>query len=106
MNKPLTAAAVIIILLIGFFYFVSSKTNKSPSAPSFSPEQKTSSTQSASFGIEKKSAHYESNTPEHGVTLAGVPPNVVVNFNFDLAAPSAIKIEKDGKDYGQGQTLI
>ena len=31
---------------------------------------------------------------------------MVVNFNFDLAAPSAIKIEKDGKDYGQGQTLI
>src|SRR3990167_8206894 len=106
MNKTFIAAAVIVVLLIGFFYFVFFKTGKSPSAPSVSPEQKTSSTQSASFGIEKKSAHYESNTPTHGATLAGVPQNVVINFNFDLAAPSAIKIEKDGKDYGQGQTLI
>ena len=106
MNKTFIAAAVIIVLLIGAVYFVFFRTNKSPSAPSVSPEQETSSTQSASFGNEKKSAHYESNTPEHGAILAGVPPNVVVNFNFDLAAPSAIKIEKEGKDYGVGQTLI
>src|SRR3990167_10158154 len=106
MNKPLIAAAVVIILLIGFFYFVFFKTGKSPSAPSVSEEQETSSTQSASFGIEKKSAHYESNTPTHGATLAGVPPNVVVNFNFDLAAPSQIKIEAGVKDYGVGETLI
>ena len=106
MNKPLIAAAVVIILLIGFFYFVFFKTGKSPSAPSVSEEQETSSTQSASFGIEKKSAHYESNTPTHGAILAGVPQNVVVNFNFDLAAPSEIKIEKEGMDYGVGQVII
>lgn len=106
MNKTFIAAAIIIVLLIGLAYFIFSKTNKAPSAPSVSPEQETSSTQSASFGIEKKSAHYESNTPQHGATLAGVPPNVVINFNFDLAAPSQIKIEREGKDYGQGKTLI
>ena len=106
MNKTFIAAAVIIVLLIGAVYFVFFRTNKSPSAPSVSPEQETSSTQSASFGIEKKSAQYESNTPTHGVILAEAPVNVVVNFNFDLAAPSQIKIEKDGKDSGRGETLI
>ena len=105
MNKTFIATAVITVLLIGAVYFVFFKTNKSRSAPSVSP-QETTSTQSPSFGNEKKSAHYESNTPEHGATLAGVPPNVVLNFNFDLAAPSEIKIEKEGKDYGIGKALI
>lgn len=58
------------------------------------------------FSTQKKSAHYESNTPEHGSTLPVVPINVVINFNFDLAKPSEIKILKDGKDYGIGDTLI
>src|SRR3990167_3646808 len=106
MKKLLTAAAVIVVLLIGAVYFVFFKTGKSPSTFSDSKEEETSSTQSASFGIEKKSAHYESNTPTHGVVLAEAPVNVVVNFNFDLAAPSAIKIEKGTKDYGIGQTSI
>src|SRR3989338_7843519 len=106
MKKLLTAAAVIVVLLIGAVYFVFFKTGKSPSTFSDSKEEETSSTQSASFGIEKKSAHYESNTPTHGAILAGVPQNVVVNFNFDLAAPSEIKIEKEGMDYGVGQVII
>src|SRR3989337_3165039 len=106
MNKLFITAAIISILLIAFAYVVFYKANKSPSAPSVSPEQETSSTQSTSFGLSKKSAHYESNTPEHGATLAGVPQNVVVNFNFDLAAPSEIKIEKEGRDYGIGETSI
>ena len=106
MNKLFITAAIISILLIAFAYFVFYKANKSPSTPSVSKEQETSSTQSAFFGNEKKSAHYESNTPEHGATLARVPINVVINFNFDLVAPSEIKIEKDGNEYGQGETLI
>lgn len=105
MNKTFIAAAAIIVLVIGAVYFVFFKTNKSSSTSSVSSEE-TSSTQSASFGMEKKSAHYESNTPQHGAILAGVPPNVVINFNFDLAAPSQIKIEKEGKDYGLRETLI
>lgn len=54
----------------------------------------------------KKSAHFESNTPEHGSILAGVPINVVINFNFDLAKSSEIKITKDGKEYAVGGTII
>src|SRR3989344_9474606 len=56
------------------------------------------------FQNPKKSAHYESNTPAHGATLAGVPINVVIDFNFDLAKPSAIQIFHDGTEYGTGET--
>ncbi len=58
------------------------------------------------FGIPKKSAHYESNTPEHGAVIPAVPVNVVIDFNFDLVPPSEIKITKDGKNYGIGPTSI
>lgn len=58
------------------------------------------------FNPAKKSAHYESNTPAHEAVLAAPPVNVVINFNFDLAAPSAISIMKDGKEYGTGDTTI
>lgn len=60
----------------------------------------------AGFTSPKKAAHYESNTPEHGSILAGVPTNVVIDFNFDLAKPSSISITKDGKEYGVGETTI
>lgn len=76
--------------------------NKSTSASSNSETEGTTKT----FSTPKKSAHYETNTPEHGATLAGAPLNVVIDFNFDLAKPSEIKIVKDGKDYGVGETLI
>ena len=72
--------------------------------------QKTADTtakqESIKFENPKKSAHYESNTPAHGSVMAGVPINVVINFNFDLAKPSSISINKDGKDYGVGETTI
>lgn len=58
------------------------------------------------FKILKKSAHYESNTPAHGVVLAGLPVNIVIDFNFDLAKPSDIKILMGGVDYGEGETEI
>ncbi|KKR78263.1 MAG: Blue (Type 1) copper domain protein [Candidatus Curtissbacteria bacterium GW2011_GWA1_40_9] len=58
------------------------------------------------FQTPKKSAHYESNTPAHGATLAGVPVNVVIDFNFDLAKGSSISITYHGKESGVGQTLI
>lgn len=58
------------------------------------------------FGNPKKPPHYESNTPAHGAILPAPPVNVVIDVNFDLAAPSAIRIEKDGKDYGSGPTII
>jgi plastocyanin len=59
-----------------------------------------------SFEIPKKSAHYESNTPEHGAILAGVPINVVIDFNFDLIPLSKISIIKDDVEYGIGDIII
>ena len=35
-----------------------------------------------------------------------MPINVVIDFNFDLAAPSEIKILTGGKDYSEGETVI
>lgn len=54
----------------------------------------------------KKSAHYESNTPAHGSVLAGVPVNVVIDFNFDLGPGSSISIMTDDMEYGTGETII
>src|SRR3989344_2624110 len=66
-------------------------------------QNQTSSTQSSE---QKKSAHYESSTPEHESTLADVPINVVINFNFDLAGASSISITQNQKEYGVGKTTI
>lgn len=100
MNKLIAAAAVLIIIAIGGAYFVFNKTT-SPKVP-----EAKESPSAQSFQTPKKSAHWESNTPQHGQTIAAVPLNVVINFNFDLADPSEIKIEKDGKDFGTGETAI
>ncbi len=54
------------------------------------------------FSVPKKSAHYVSNTPEHGSILAAVPGEVVINFNFDLSNISTMSVTKDGKEYGVG----
>lgn len=61
---------------------------------------------STAFETSKKSAHYESNTPAHGMTLAAPPLNVVIDFNFDLALPSSISITSGGNEYGTGPTTI
>jgi plastocyanin len=58
------------------------------------------------FDLPKKSAHYESNTPEHEAVLAGIPINVVIDFNFDLAPPSSISIKKGETEHGIGETII
>ncbi len=58
------------------------------------------------FTNPKKSPHYESNTPAHGAILPAPPASVVIDFNFDLAPGSKISIQKDGTEYGLGQTTI
>lgn len=68
-----------------------------PPAPGSSP---------AVFGTQKKSAHFESSTPAHGTTLPAPPVNVVIDFNFDLAANSSISIMSGGKEYGTGATTV
>ncbi len=55
---------------------------------------------------EKKTPHYESSAPSSGMVLASPPPNVTIDFNFDLAGDSSISITKDGKDYGSDETSI
>lgn len=71
-----------------------------------SSESKSLPVSGFNFSIPKKSAHYESNTPAHGAVLAGVPVNVVIDFNFDLAKPSAISAKSSGVEYGEGETII
>lgn len=92
-----------LVVLVGGFLLLRNQKPSSPSAPKIS--QETSSMQYV-FEDPKKSAHYETNTPNHAVALAGVPVNVVIDFNFDLAKPSRIEILKDGKDFGLGETII
>ena len=106
MNKLVLPIVLIIIILVagaGFLLF-----NKSSETPlsEMMTKQENEQTQESEFGTSKKSAHYETNTPNHGSTLAGVPINVVIDFNFDLAEPSEISIEMNGKDWGVGETVI
>ncbi len=84
---------ILLLLIFGSFaayYFLQNKKTTSV--------KKTlkSQTNDIQFENPKKSAHFESNTPAHGSTLAGVPINVVINFNFDLASPSEIKVYSIG----------
>lgn len=76
------------------------------SQPSVEQQTQKTNQQQPVFVNPKKSAHFESNTPAHGAILAGVPVNVVADFNFDLAKPSSVKIEKNGQDFGAGETII
>ncbi|MBI4057698.1 cupredoxin domain-containing protein, partial [Candidatus Microgenomates bacterium] len=95
---------VLLVVVAGALFFLNPRKTTVPQEQS-QIQQSTQKTDT-SFQNPKKSAHYESNTPAHGVVLPGVPINVVIDFNFDLAKPSGIKIEKDGKDYGVGETVI
>src|SRR3989344_1203880 len=101
--KKLIPVGVFVVIILGasFLFIYNTSSTLTPGS-----KQTNESSINTSFSNPKKSAHYESNTPEHGSTLAGVPINVVINFNFDLAKPSEITIEKDGKDWGVGETII
>lgn len=107
MNKVIIGV-LLAIVAAGTIFFASqnrsiNKTQDSSDLPRAVKEEKENIT---GFSTPKKSAHYESNTPEHGSVIPGVPINVVLDFNFDLAKPSEIKILNDGKDYGVGEIVI
>lgn len=108
MKNYILVGIVLLLVIVGFFIwssgFLQQTSNNLNTTPSNQPSQVQ--TNATSFLNPKKSAHYESNTPSHGATLAGVPTNVVIDFNFDLAKPSEVKILKEGKDYGVGETVI
>lgn len=105
MNKLSVTLALVILLGVGGFFFLSNRSSAPPSTPQTS-KAPTEEITEQQFANPKKSAHYENNTPEHGSTLAGVPINAVLDFNFDLVPPSSISITKDGQEYGVGETVI
>lgn len=112
MFKSLIAGIIVVLVLATFVFFISNKSKQAnPSAQPISSQIETKSEEE--FSNPKKSAHFESNTPEHGSTLAGVPINIVINFNFDLGEGSKIEIhglfskEQIGaNEYGVGETMI
>lgn len=107
MKKYLPIVAIIVILAVAGVLVWSFKAKKQPSEITGGGQTQTSQTSGQfTFTNPKKSAHYESNTPTHGAVLASVPTNVVIDFNFDLAPPSEIKIKKEGQHYGVGKTII
>lgn len=64
---------------------------------------------SGGIAAPKKAAHFASSTPAHGQILAGAPTNVVIDFNFDLAAKSSLYITREGAGemgFGSGETMI
>lgn len=120
-NKSLTTAVAAVVLIGAAVALVSLRSTRrpSPTAPSpasvsapgsngstLSPAPAAGLRPSPSFSEPKKSAHYENNTPAHGAVFPAPPPEVVVDFNFDLAAPSAIEIVKDGVQYGREEIII
>lgn len=107
MNKALVAVTIILALVVVAFVILRSQ-GSSPTSPQVTTQPPTQQqpTSTEEFSTPKKSAHFESNTPEHGATLAGVPINIVIDFNFDLAKGSDIRIEMGNKDYGVGETII
>lgn len=98
--KGIYIAIALGALIIGGFLFFGK------SQPSVEQQTQKTNQQQPVFANPQKSAHFESNTPAHGAILVAVPINVVIDFNFDLAKPSSIKIAKDGQDYGVGETMI
>lgn len=100
MKKIIITIVILAAAGIGYYFY----SQKKPSAPT---TRETSSGTVLEFQGAKKSAHYESSTPAHSTVLPGVPINVAVDFNFDLAENSAITItDPDKKDYGTGETQI
>lgn len=113
-KTPVAVLIAVIAIIAGLVMYTNQKSTKTaePTSKSASPttqSQAPPTTPQDTFLDPKKSAHYESNAPEHGSVLAGVPINVVIDFNFDLARGSTMQIIKDGEgglDYGLGEIVI
>ena len=103
MNSKLLLGIVAVIVLIGGAAFIISGRASKMNLPGLIPSGQKSET---GFPTPIKSLHYENNVPEHGSVLAGVPLNVVIDFNFDLAPISTISITQDGKEYGIENTVV
>jgi plastocyanin len=111
MNKKPIIYGVIAVIVVGAAIFAFTPKRPPEMEPVSNSGQETTEQDNEvaseiNFNNPKKSAHYETNTPAHGSVLAAPPVNIVIDFNFDLAAPSAISITKDGKEYGLENTVI
>ena len=103
MNKLFVIVLVVVIVGIGAFALSRDGGDMEQASPAPS---ESNGAMSFKFSNPKKSAHYETNTPAHGAILPAPPINVVIDFNFDLAAPSDISIMNNGKEYGVGTIAI
>lgn len=112
MNKLVIFSIATVIVVGGIVFFASQKKEVPAPVSQIAPTNEPQKDNALTFENPKKAAHFESNTPEHGDILAGIPINVVINFNFDLAKPSSIKISPWNKgreisiDMGVGETII
>jgi plastocyanin/methionine-rich copper-binding protein CopC len=106
MRSKVITLLIIALVAIGAFYLLSNREQETEQPVQDTTTQTDNTDSRYAFSTPQKSAHYESNTPEHGALLAAAPINVVIDFNFDLAAPSSISITKDGKEYGTGELSI
>ena len=109
MNKLVVVFLAAAVLGVGAYFILSNQNKTSSTIPkpsSTQPETTTEPKGTSNFSTSKKSLHYESNIPEHEAILPVPPINVVINFNFDLAKPSEIKILMGDSDYGVGEIEI
>lgn len=107
MNKYLFIGLILILALGMVFVFLQKSQNQPSNTPNLTQRTNNAKQNLAiKFQDSIKSAHFESNTPAHGSIIAGVPINVVIDFDFDLAKPSEIKILKDDQDFGVENTII
>lgn len=99
---------IALILLASFLIAGCKYGQQATSTEQSSQTQQEQSTQDQqiTFTNPKKSAHYVSNSPEHGSTLTAAPKEAVINFNFDLATNSTISVTSGGKTYSTGNVIF
>jgi plastocyanin/methionine-rich copper-binding protein CopC len=106
MKKLILVLVIIVLAVGGFVAWKRLKSNNYGDDGIVDTRQSNSSTEAGGefqFATPKKGAHFETSTPAHESVLPAVPVDVVIDFNFDLADNSTIRIEKDGNNYGMGE---
>ena len=106
------------LLIIAGVYFWSNRSDEESVKTTKKPNEQVVATPSSKTGEKSESAkptqfenikspHFVSSTPENNTVLTSPPSQVTINFNFDLAAGSKIKVTADGSDITtqQGTTI-
>lgn len=102
--KTIILLVVLVLGAVGLGFYLL-KGSPGMSSPDYT-KTFVSKSQNGKFSKEAKSLHFVNSSPTHGEVFAASPVNVVLNFNFDLGKSSAITFNKDGKDYGVGETVV